>query len=77
MQQELQDLQPELVKTSAETEKLMVKIEQDTVRRLILAPFMAIKWLFGGVKISPILAPCLDDFNGFSVGLMALNCQYG
>nr|KAG5713480.1 hypothetical protein BaRGS_025028 [Batillaria attramentaria] len=31
MQQELQDLQPELIKTSAETEKLMVKIEQDTV----------------------------------------------
>lgn len=31
MQQELTDLQPELIKTSAETEKLMVKIEQDTV----------------------------------------------
>ena len=31
MQLELQDLQPELIKTSAETEKLMVKIEQDTV----------------------------------------------
>eukprot|EP00794_Sanderia_malayensis_P008808 gene8808-9750_t len=31
MQQELRDLQPELVKTSAETEKLMAKIEQDTV----------------------------------------------
>ncbi|XP_074648811.1 dynein axonemal heavy chain 3-like [Tubulanus polymorphus] len=31
MQQELRDLQPELIKTSAETEKLMVKIEQDTV----------------------------------------------
>lgn len=31
MQQELKDLQPELVKTSAETEKLMAKIEQDTV----------------------------------------------
>lgn len=31
MQQELSDLQPELIKTSAETEKLMVKIEQDTV----------------------------------------------
>lgn len=31
MQQELQDLQPELIKTSAETEKLMIKIEQDTV----------------------------------------------
>lgn len=31
MQQELQDLQPELIKTSADTEKLMVKIEQDTV----------------------------------------------
>lgn len=31
MQQELTDLRPELVKTSAETEKLMVKIEQETV----------------------------------------------
>lgn len=31
MQQELQDLQPELIKTSEETEKLMVKIEKDTV----------------------------------------------
>ncbi|WAQ96862.1 DYH3-like protein [Mya arenaria] len=31
MQKELQDLQPELIKTSAETEKLMIKIEQDTV----------------------------------------------
>lgn len=31
MQQELKDLQPELVKTSAETEKLLAKIEQDTV----------------------------------------------
>ncbi len=31
MQKELTDLQPELIKTSAETEKLMVKIEQDTV----------------------------------------------
>ncbi|XP_052264555.1 dynein axonemal heavy chain 3-like isoform X1 [Dreissena polymorpha] len=31
MQQELRDLQPELIKTSAETEKLMIKIEQDTV----------------------------------------------
>ena len=31
MQQELSDLQPELIKTSAETEKLMIKIEQDTV----------------------------------------------
>lgn len=31
MQKELSDLQPELVKTSADTEKLMIKIEQDTV----------------------------------------------
>ncbi|XP_048576009.1 dynein axonemal heavy chain 3 isoform X2 [Nematostella vectensis] len=31
MQKELSDLQPELIQTSAETEKLMVKIEQDTV----------------------------------------------
>ncbi len=31
MQQELTDLQPELIKTSADTEKLMVKIEQDTM----------------------------------------------
>ena len=31
MQKELRDLQPELIKTSAETEKLMIKIEQDTV----------------------------------------------
>ena len=31
MQQELQELQPELVKTSHETEQLMVKIEKDTV----------------------------------------------
>lgn len=31
MQEELTALQPELIKTSAETDKLMVKIEQDTV----------------------------------------------
>jgi len=31
MQQELQDLQPELIKTSANTEQLMIKIEQDTI----------------------------------------------
>ena len=31
MQQELQELQPELVKTQKETEQLMVKIERDTV----------------------------------------------
>ncbi len=31
MTQELLDLQPELVKTSAHTEELMVKIEQDTI----------------------------------------------
>lgn len=31
MQKQLQDLQPQLVKTSEETEKLMVKIEQETV----------------------------------------------
>ena len=31
MQQELRDLQPELVRTSAETEKLLAKIAQDTV----------------------------------------------
>ena len=31
MQQELQDLQPELIKTSKETEILMTKIEKDTV----------------------------------------------
>ena len=31
MQEELTALQPELIQTSAETEKLMVKIEQDTV----------------------------------------------
>jgi len=31
MQQELKDLQPELVKTSADTEKLLSKIAQDTV----------------------------------------------
>ena len=31
MQEELKDLQPELIKTSAQTEQLMVKIEQDTV----------------------------------------------
>ena len=31
MQQEILDLQPELIKTSEETEKLMVKIEKDTV----------------------------------------------
>jgi len=31
MQQELQNLQPELIKTSANTEQLMIKIEQDTV----------------------------------------------
>src|SRR6218665_2019826 len=31
MQLELQNMQPELIKTSAETEKLMIKIEQDTV----------------------------------------------
>ncbi|KAK3717325.1 hypothetical protein QZH41_011557, partial [Actinostola sp. cb2023] len=31
MQKELSDLQPQLVQTSADTEKLMIKIEQDTV----------------------------------------------
>ena len=31
MQKELQDLQPELVETSKQTDKLMVKIEQETV----------------------------------------------
>ncbi len=31
MQQELRGLQPELVKTSKETEQLMIKIERDTV----------------------------------------------
>lgn len=31
MQDELHSLQPQLVKTSEATEKLMVKIEQDTV----------------------------------------------
>ena len=31
MQQELQELQPELIKTQEETEKLMVKIERDTI----------------------------------------------
>ena len=31
MQQELTDLQPQLIKTSAETETLMGKIEVDTV----------------------------------------------
>ena len=31
MQEELTELQPELIKTSAQTEQLMVKIEQDTV----------------------------------------------
>jgi dynein heavy chain len=32
MQEELRSLQPQLVDTSAETESLMVKIEQDTVK---------------------------------------------
>ena len=31
MQEELRRLQPQLVETSAETESLMVKIEQDTI----------------------------------------------
>lgn len=31
MQQQLQDLQPELIQTSEDTKKLMVKIEKDTV----------------------------------------------
>jgi len=31
MQQELTDLQPQLIKTSAETERLMEKIEIDTI----------------------------------------------
>lgn len=31
MQQELTELRPELIKTSEETAKLMVKIEKDTV----------------------------------------------
>ena len=31
MQQEIIELQPQLIKTSEETEKLMVKIEKDTV----------------------------------------------
>ena len=31
MQQQLQDLQPELIQTSEETKLLMVKIEKDTI----------------------------------------------
>lgn len=31
MQKELTALQPELIKTSAETEKMMIKIEKETV----------------------------------------------
>lgn len=31
MQKELTDLQPELIKTSEETDKIMVKIEHDSV----------------------------------------------
>eukprot|EP00061_Rhincodon_typus_P009262 g32632.t1 len=31
MQKELTDLQPELIKTSAETDKMMIKIEEETV----------------------------------------------
>lgn len=31
MQQELTDLQPDLIQTSAETDKMMIKIEQETV----------------------------------------------
>ena len=31
MQKELTELQPELIKTSEETEKLMIKIEKDTI----------------------------------------------
>ena len=31
MQQELRDLQPQLIETSEQTEKLMITIEQDTV----------------------------------------------
>lgn len=31
MQEELHDLQPKLIVASAKTEKLMIKIEQDTV----------------------------------------------
>lgn len=55
MQQELTDLQPELIKTSADTEKLMVKIEQDTVEveakkevRTIfhVIPFLQLKYPF-------------------------------
>ena len=31
MQKELRELQPELIKTSAETDALMIKIEKDTI----------------------------------------------
>ena len=31
MQDELTSLQPQLIETSAQTEKLMIKIEQDTI----------------------------------------------
>ena len=31
MQKELRDLQPELVKTSAEVDQIMIKIERDSV----------------------------------------------
>ena len=43
MQQELTDLQPELIKTSEETEKLMVKIEQDTVE---VEAKKEVRWIF-------------------------------
>ncbi len=45
MQQELKDLQPELVKTSAETEKLMAKIEQDTVEVEAKKEVLNCSWL--------------------------------
>ena len=49
MQQELTDLQPELIKTSAETEKLMIKIEQDTVE--VEAKKEVCAWAAGSASI--------------------------
>ena len=57
MQQELKDLQPELIKTSAETEKLMIKIEQDTVEVEAKKEVSDSYWYPG----SGVVVDCIDS----------------
>ena len=56
MQQELRDLQPELVKTSADTVKLLAKIEQDTVeveakKEVLILYFLSCKKIIFSIVI--------------------------